>query len=408
MKLRQTAVQCFLVVLVACSVLLLTAPAWPQSSKPSFEKAFADYVRSEGIVGASYVRIDKAGVIRRDFGLSDSSLNQPVDANTIFHWASITKTLTAVAIMQLRDRGKLSLDDSIIKFVPELSRIHSENDAIARVTLRHILSHTAGFQSATWPYTEGKPWQPFEPTEWSQLVAMLPYQELSFQPGTKFQYSNPGFIYLGRVIEKLSGDPYQVYVQKNILSPLGMTRTYFNYSPHHLERYRSNSYAIDIDEQGHDSVHAFGREFNTGITTANGGLNASMEDMAKWIAFLASTHPNSGSSTVLSRSSLSEMWKAVVDVPAEVAYAPPAKMGLSFFLWPRSAGGATETFVGHTGHQAGFATFFVLNPLNGAAIVVATNTVRNWGEKEVQRKRYEDNRRQFNALMESALEAIRQ
>src|ERR1051326_7179458 len=149
------------------------------------------------------------------------------------YWASITKTLTAVAIMQLRDRGKLSLDDPILKYVPELKRVHGEDDWISRVTLRHLLSHSAGFQSPPWSYRDdSKPWQPFEPTEWSQLVAMMPYQELSFAPRSKFQYSNPGFIYLARVLEALTGDSYQVYVQKNILTPLGMTRSYYNVSPY--------------------------------------------------------------------------------------------------------------------------------------------------------------------------------
>jgi len=71
---------------------------------------------------------------------------------------------------------------------------------------------------------------------------MMPYQEVAFEPGSKFQYSHPAFIYLARVIEAVSGDPYQVYVQKNILLPLGMTYAYFNVTPYHLAGYRSNRY----------------------------------------------------------------------------------------------------------------------------------------------------------------------
>jgi CubicO group peptidase (beta-lactamase class C family) len=274
--------------------------------------------------------------------------------------------------------------------------------------LRQILSHSAGFQGPTWPYTEGKSWQPFEPTEWSQLVAMMPYQELSFPPGSRFQYSNPGFIYLGRVIEKLSGDPYQVYIQKNILFPLGMTHTYFNETPYNLERYRSNSYEITPNNKGHDGLHAFGREFNTGITTANGGLNAPMEDMARWMIFLAGTHPTSESAAVLNRNSLLEMWKPVVDVPDAEAFAPPAKMGLSFFLYPRSVQSGEKLFVGHTGHQAGFALFFVLNPSSGKSIIVATNTVRSAGSTEAAHKKYQQYRRHFDALVEAGLGAVAQ
>jgi CubicO group peptidase (beta-lactamase class C family) len=394
---------------LSATIFVVALGAAPAASSPEaltvFQKTFADYVREEHVVGASYLVLDRTGVTdRRFFGMGDSELKQAVDANTIFHWASITKTFTAVAIMQLRDRGKLSLDDPILKYLPELKRVHSEDDWIGKITLRHLLSHSAGFQSATWPYTQGKPWQPFEPTEWSQLVAMMPYQEISFAPGTKFQYSNPGFIYLGKVIELISGDPYEVYIQKNILTPLGMTRTCFNYTPYHLEQYRSNSYAIGMDDQGRESVRAFGREFNTGITTANGGLNAPMDDMAKWISFLAGGSTSLGSQPVLRRSSLEEMWRPVVDVPSDASFGP-VEMGLSFFLYPHFAGSAGP-MVSHTGHQAGFAMFFVLDPGSGRAIVGATNTIREEGENPGAKKRYEQYDQHWNSLLQAALELV--
>jgi len=88
-----------------------------------------------------------------------------------------------------------------------------EHGAIDKVTIRMLLSHSAGFQNPTWPYKEGKDWEPFEPTTWNQLVAMMPYQELLFAPGSRFGYSNPGFIYLARIIEQLTGDSWEIYVQ---------------------------------------------------------------------------------------------------------------------------------------------------------------------------------------------------
>lgn len=389
--------------LVLAVVCVTTAQSAAQSS--SFQRAFNDFVHSQGVVGGAYALLDHGRIVEREnFGLADAALKQVVDDNTLFHWGSITKTLTAVAIMQLRERGKLTLDDPIVKYVPELTRVHSENNAISRVTIRELLSHTAGFQSPTWPYKEEKPWEPFEPTEWSQLVAMMPYQELAFEPGSKFQYSNPAFIYLARVVEDISGDPYQVYIQKNILTPLGMTRTYFNVTPYHLQNYRSNSYELVLDEQGHESVVAQGREFNTGITTPNGGLNAPVSDMGTWIGFLSGD--SKVSPTVLDRDALQEMWKPVVDTGDDM-YSAPAFMGLSFFLFPRGTGDNAVTFVGHTGHQAGFAAFFLLNPKNGKSVVAVFNTVAAWGEKPAAQKRYTDGHQRLSALMESAMGAIR-
>src|SRR5579863_4407129 len=328
----------------------IAAPARAQS----FQTAFDRYVHDDGIVGAAYVVLDRGKLTESHrVGLADRDLGQPVDANTIFHWASITKTLTAVGVMQLRDRGKLSLDDPIVKYVPELRRVHAEDDWIARVTIRHLLSHSGGFQSPTWPYRDdSKPWQPFEPTEWAQLVAMMPYQELAFAPGAKFQYSNPGFIYLARVIEAVSGDPYQVYVQKNILTPLGMTRSYFNFTPYQLSQDRSNNYTLRATSNGRRETIANGREFHTGITTPNGGLNAPLDDLARWVAFLAG--PGASSNSILARQSLQEMWQPVVQVNPGERGRSPQWMGLAFFLYPRGSARDAVTLVGHTGQQAAF------------------------------------------------------
>ncbi len=374
------------------------------AQEQSFQAMFDQYVHHDEIVGASYVILNKNQITEsHSIGMADLEARQPVNANTIFHWASITKTLTAVAVMQLRDRGKLSLDDPIVKYVPELTRVHSEDNSIGRVTLRHLMSHTAGFQSPTWPYRDdSKPWQPFEPTEWQQLVAMMPYQELALAPGTKFQYSNPGFIYLARVIEALTGDPYQVYVQKNILTPLGMTRSYFNISPYHLAADRSNNYTISAGSDGGSKVVANGREFHTGITTPNGGLNTPLGDLAKWVAFLSGSSASASSDVILAQKSLEEMWQPVTSVPSDFATAPPEFMGLSFFLYPRGSGADAITLVGHTGHQAGFATFFVMNPRNGRAVIAAFNT----SHAEADRDAYGQSNLGFSALVEQALKIV--
>jgi CubicO group peptidase (beta-lactamase class C family) len=397
---------------VALGMLLVLVETRASAREPSFQTNFDSYVKEDGVVGAAYLVLDQGKVAEAHvIGMADLEARQPVDSNTIFHWASITKTLTAVAVMQLRDRGKLSLDDPIIKYVPELTRVHSEGDSISRVTLRHLLSHSAGFQTPTWPYRDdSKPWQPFEPTEWSQLVAMMPYQELAFEPGTKFQYSNPGFIYLARVIEAVSGDPYQVYVQKNILTPLGMTRSYYNVTPYHLSRDRSNNYTLRITSEGRRETTANGREFNTGITTPNGGLNAPLDDLARWVAFLAGPGASPASDEILARKSLEVMWQRVVPVnPGATAEPPgtPQWMGLSFFLYPRGSEGEAVTLVGHTGHQAAFRTFMVFNPHNGRAVIAAFNTAYDEGSAPAAQAAFRKSDRGFGSLIEQALGLLR-
>jgi CubicO group peptidase (beta-lactamase class C family) len=261
--------------------------------------------------------------------------------------------------MQLRDRGLLSLDDPVTRWVPELRRVHNPFGSMDAITVRMLLSHSAGFQNPTWPYGRGRPWEPFEPTEWFQLVAMMPYQEIRFEPGSRFGYSNPAFIYLARILEALTGDAWQTYVQKNILAPLAMTRSYFGITPAWLAAHRSNGYAIRPDSAGRTTVVATGREFDPGITIPNGGWNGPLDDLARWLAFLAgSTGPE-----ILARATLEEMWRPVVQ------RAPDMWEGLSFEI----RNGAPR-LVSHTGDQGGFHSEFVLNPATHVALAFVFNT----------------------------------
>src|SRR5690606_20222277 len=150
---------------------------------PEFTSAFDEFMRREGVIGGSAVMLRNGkAVARHDAGMGDREAGQPADSETIYHWGSITKTLTAVAIMQLRDRGLLTLDDPITRWVPELRQVHDPFGSIDSVTIRMLLSHTSGFQDPTWPYGNGHAWEPFEPTRWEQLVSMMPYQQLQFRP----------------------------------------------------------------------------------------------------------------------------------------------------------------------------------------------------------------------------------
>jgi CubicO group peptidase (beta-lactamase class C family) len=237
--------------------------------------------------------------------------------------------------------------------------MHNPFGSMDAITVRMLLSHSAGFQNPTWPYRRGRPWEPFELTDWSQLVAMMPYQEVRFPPGSRFGYSNPAFIYLARIIEALTGDAWQAYVQKNILSPLGMTRSYFGITPAWLAAHRSNGYAIRTDSAGRATVVATGREFDPGITIPNGGWNGPLDDLATWLAFLSgTTRPD-----LLARATLEEMWRPVVPVDSATSE------GLSFFLHR-----GEPRLVSHYGDQGGFHSEFVLNPATRVAVAFVFNT----------------------------------
>ena len=123
---------------------VMTAPPAAPAGWTEFSRYFDSTTAASGVVGASAIMVHEGRIVaRHDFGLADRSRNQLVTDRTLFHYGSITKTLTAIAIMQLRDRGKLSLDDPIVRWVPELRQVHDAYGAIDSVTIRMLLSHSA-------------------------------------------------------------------------------------------------------------------------------------------------------------------------------------------------------------------------------------------------------------------------
>ncbi len=281
------------------SIILLAAAAVPRAEA---QRGWAEFGRRlDGFAGGSNHRRGRAILVREGaivarhhYGFADRAGRRRVTDRTIYHWASVTKTLTAVATLQLRDRKRLSLDDRIVRWVPELRGIHDTAGGVGAISLRMLLSHTSGLQSPTWPWARGESWEPFEPTTWNQLVAMMPYQRLEFRPGERFGYSNPGYIYLARAIEQLSGDPWAVYIQKNLWAPLGMNRSYVGATPYHLAADRSHGYRVEGDR-----ATDLGADFDPGVTIPNSGWNAPLDDVARYIAFLAGAAADSVSRGVL-------------------------------------------------------------------------------------------------------------
>jgi CubicO group peptidase (beta-lactamase class C family) len=361
--------------LVIASAALATAAAAqrPAARPPSaLDQAFAAFktfyesgLKANDIVGASafFVR-DGQTLARFCYGTADLERHHPVDEETIYHWASVTKTFTAIAIMQLRDRGRLRLDDPVVKYIPELRKVYDPFGDVSDITIRHLMTHSAGFRNPTWPWGGDKPWHPFEPTEWSQLVAMLPYTEVEFKPGTRHSYSNPGIIFLGRIIQLLTDDDYEVYVDKNIFKPLEMYRSYFDTTPYHLLPHRSASYFVE-----NGKLRAAPFDVDTGITVSNGGLNAPLPDMMKYLGFLIGGGPTRDVyEGVLARASLEEMFTPLL--PVESDGNDQVQIGLNFFVEDRQG----FHLVGHGGDQNGFISHIYICPALGAGYAVAFNT----------------------------------
>lgn len=360
--------------LIAAAALIAMPAA--AADDPRLDAAIEDFrtlhraeMKRAKIAGSSfYVVRDGRTIVADHLGEQDADAHVPVDAETIYHWASITKTMTGIAIMQLRDRGLLALDDPIVKYVPELAAVHNPFGDTDKITLRQLMSHSAGFGGGTWRWRD-RDWQPFEPPRWAQLAAMMPYTEVQFRPGSRFSYSNPGIVYLGQVIERLSGEDYEVYVDKNILRPLGMHASYFDRTPPHLIEHRAHSYYI---RDGRRVAAPF--DVDTGVTVSNGGLNAPLPDMARYAAFLLGYPARQAEyDRVLKRSSIEEMWRPIISASADFTQGRMAKTtqsGLSFFIDGRPG----MRIIGHNGDQNGFRAYLSLCPDQRIGSLLAFNT----------------------------------
>jgi len=358
--------------LLACQVLV---PPSGFAQGDSFSQRFNEVLSQHGVVGGGVAIVHSEEPARNlFFGEARKATHRPVDSETSYNWASITKTMTAIAILQLRDRGKLSLGDPAVRYVPELRQVHDDFGTIDAITIRELLTHSSGFRNPTWPWdcddSSNCDWQPFEPTQWAQVSAMLPYTHIAFSPGTQWSYSNLGYVFLGQIIQRLSGDDFEVYVDKNILKPLGMTNSYFDRSPYFLESHVSASYLRAGDKLTEQPFN-----FDTGITTSNSGLKAPITDMAKYLRFLIGDPTNPVYEFVLQRSSLEEAWKGVVPVAEPGKPATPYTkgsplMGLGFFVL--NVGG--HGYVYHDGDQGGFSSEILIDPARRAGSILMVNT----------------------------------
>ena len=196
----------------------------------------------------------------------------------------------------------------------------------------------------------------------------------SFKPGSLWSYSNLGYVFLGQIIERLSGDDFEVYIDKNILKTLGMTASYFDRAPYFLESHVAASYlraGAKLTPQPFD--------FDTGITTSNSGLKAPITDMVKYARFLIGDPANPAYEIVLKRSSLNEAWKGVLPA-TEPGHAPTPytsgsngvnpMMGLGFFVLEAEG----RKYIYHDGDQGGFSSELLIDPAGKSASILVVNT----------------------------------
>ncbi|MEJ7769387.1 MAG: serine hydrolase domain-containing protein [Chitinophagaceae bacterium] len=302
-------------------------------------------------------------------GNSNISLQLLADSSSAFHIASMTKSFTAMAILQLRDKGKLSLDEPAYLYIPELKNQKAASPDAAPITIRHLLTHSAGFP-------EDNPWGDRQlAISNAQMITMIK-KGISFSnpPGIAYEYSNFAYALLGYIIKKISGKYYVDYITDQVLRPLGMTNTYFEYADvadnklAHGYRWLNNNWA----EQPMLHNGAYG---------AMGGMITTMTDFVKYLSMhLAAWPPSSDNKNyVLKKSSLREMhhpWQ-LRDLDTAFAYRPgkkcPIVTAYGYGLrWSKDCEG--KIMIGHSGGLPGFGSNWTFMPDYGLGVVCFANS----------------------------------
>src|SRR5262245_58502828 len=195
--------------------LLLAGTGLAQSVDPArMDQIAQSYVSNKQFMGSVLVARGNQVLLSKGYGSANLEWEIPNTPSTKFRLGSVTKQFTAASILLLEERGKLKVDDPVKKYMPDAPA------AWDKMTIFHVLTHTAGIPN----FTSFPDYQSTEAlaTTPEKLVARFRDKLLEFEPGEKWNYSNSGYVLLGYLIERVSGESYETFVQKNIFTPLGM------------------------------------------------------------------------------------------------------------------------------------------------------------------------------------------
>ena len=252
-----------------------------QSAMPEIDRLFRAYAAEKKVPGMIWgVVIDGQLAHVASAGVRDRTSQAPIAPDTAFRIASMTKSVTALAVLKLRDDGRLSLEDPVSRFIPEFTRMERPTRDTPPLTIRQLLSHSAGLP-------EDNPWgdQQLSATDAMMDAWLAKGIPFSTPPGTRYEYSNYAFGLLGRVVTKASGVPYEQYARDEILTKLHMDGSTFQFADVPPAR-RAIGYRLKPD-----GTYAEEPPLPHGVFGAMGGLLTTASDLGKYVAFHLSAWP---------------------------------------------------------------------------------------------------------------------
>ncbi|MFD1468897.1 serine hydrolase domain-containing protein [Hymenobacter caeli] len=337
---------------------------------PVLDKIYADYAARNHVPGLAYALVVDGRLVHAGaLGYADARARTAATPQSVFRIASMTKSFVALAVLRLRDEGRLRLDAPAETYLPELKKYRPNTLDAPPVTVRQLLSHAAGLP-------EDNPWGDRQMGRSDAALAALLGRGLSMAnaPGVAYEYSNLGYALLGRLVSRVAGQPFQAYISARILRPLGMNDTYWDYRRVPAGRL-AHGYRWQAGAWQPEPLLP-----NGGAFAALGGLLTTVEDFAKYLAFQASAWPPRPGPDAgpVRRSSVREMQQPWTFNALNAAYRYPSgrasPMVNSYGFGLRVArDGAGRGYVGHGGGLPGFGSHWWLLPDYGVAVVALDN-----------------------------------
>ncbi len=367
--------------------LPLTGAAAPQLAP--FDKLLTAFLAEHKVPGAALAVTRNGKLVHaRGYGFADVEKKRPIEPAALFRIASISKPLTAVAVMRLVDQGKVKLDDPVLKYVrlkPHLENGSELDPRWKSITVRHCLQHTGGWDRQKSYDPIGVPRRIADtlgtkpPVPHDDVIRYMMGRKLDFDPGDRYAYSNLGYLLLGRVIETASGEKYEKHVRRKVLKPLGITTTQLGRV---LPENRAKGEVLYYDAKRATGICLYSPRAGQKVPFPDGAANfEAYEAHGGWIASaidlvrFASALDDPKRCPILSAAAIAEMWKRPSGAAGfEGAEPKPVYYGLGWNVRPVGNTGRANTW--HSGLNSGTSTILVRRH-DGLNWAVLFNSDRN-------------------------------
>ena len=363
MRIRNLAAVAFGLVF-ACSAVLAADSSAPPPKLPGVGDAVKRQIEAKEVAGAVTLVASREGLLHLDAaGLADIEAGTPMQADSIFWIASMTKPVTAAAILMLQDEGKLSVDDPVGKYIPELAHLKTADGKEHVVTIRHALTHTSGMAEAAGEET----------AKAKTLAALIPAyaaKPLGFTPGSRWTYSQSSINTAGRIVEIVSGKNLEQFFQERLFKPLGMTDTTFYVREAQLPRL-AKSYRKEgdkLEESPNWILQGKAPTSTDRYPAANGGLFSTAPDYARFCQMLLGNGSLDGKQYLKPESVKYLSTVLTDDLPTGFTDGNGWGLGVCVVRKPQGVSAALSP--GSFGHGGAFGTQAWMDPVRGRVYIL--------------------------------------